>query len=89
MHIAIRTGTEGARWVRVGAVKARGTQRAIVCGMTIKRSPTGWCVRLESAAEAKLFGTWWIPLPLTAQCSEVDAVAFAAKAYDSVVVVER
>ena len=62
--------------------------------MTIKRSPTGWCVRLESATEAKLFGTWWIPLPLTAQCSEVDAVAFAArtsmgKAHDGVVTVER
>ena len=46
--------------------------------MTIKRTTSGWAVKLTDAAEVALMGTKWIPLPLTARCTESDAIRFAA-----------
>ena len=46
--------------------------------MTIKRSPTGWCVKLTDRSEVALMGAEWIPLPLSRECSESEAVRFCA-----------
>lgn len=42
---------------------------------TVRRTESGWCVRLDESSEVELFGCEWIPLPLTSEASFGQVIA--------------
>ena len=70
---AIRTGDFD------GTENEYGGVRRTPSGHVVMRLTTGWHIQLTDPTEIDLFGTEWIPLPLTALASYETVVAHCAR----------